>query len=258
VGVVELLNQATGRIETELRGSPRVEAGVRYAIATTYAGMWEWAHAIPHLRIALDLNRRLYGDSSEKVADCLNLLGRALTFDRNAESIAMQREGLDIRRAVFGARHPAVAESIGNLGFAMWHGQATPDWTAAEKHYRESLAMYDGLDIENDPDVARFTFSLGVMLSVRQRYDEAEDQFKAALAIYDELPTTQDCYRARCMHAYASMLTACGRPDEAERLLRQLSEISPSELEFGRTPSVRPPRQGSGGDGLVADVPSHD
>jgi hypothetical protein len=91
--------------------------------------------------------------------------------------------------------------------------------------------MYAQLGIEDDPDLARFTFSLGVMLSNLNRDAESEPLFARALAIYENLPATKDCYRARCMRAYATTLTKLNRQGEAETVLAQMRAITPPGLE---------------------------
>lgn len=229
VTVGELLADAEHRIAKDLGAKPAIEAGVRLAIASTYAGMWQWDKVIPHARIALSLNRRVYGNEDDRVADCLNLLGRALTFARDPEAVAVQEEGLAIREKIHGKRHPAVAESTGNLGFALWHALAEPRWKPAESHYRASLRLYRELGIQESSDVARFTFSLAAMLSSLGRFSEAEPLFQEALAMYERLPGPMDRYRMECMRNYAIMLERAGRIGEAERFIEQALTVAPQQ-----------------------------
>lgn len=227
--VGDLLSDAERRISTDLGEKPAIEAGVRYAIANTYAGMWHWDKTIPHLRVALSLNRRLYGHDDPRVADCLSLLGRALTFARDPEAIAVQEEALAIRMRNHGPKHPAVAESTGNLGFALWHSVTKPRWARSEELYRQALAMYRDLNIHEDSDVARFTFSLAAMLSSQSRYSEAEPLFRESLAIYENLPVPMDRYRTECMRNYASMLERAGRFAEADAVIEKAIAIAPHQ-----------------------------
>ncbi len=150
--------------------------------------MWQWDRARPHLRIATRLFEEQHGRKHESVARCLSLLGRAMTFARHPESVTLQREGLATRRELFGREHPQVAESLGNLGYALWHGASPPRWREAEKCYRDALAMYARVGQNDRRDEARFTFSLGVMLRNRWRFEDSERTFKKALAMYRERP----------------------------------------------------------------------
>jgi tetratricopeptide (TPR) repeat protein len=133
----------------------------------------------------------------------------------------MQKEALRIRRAHFGASHPAVAESLGNLGYALWHGQSDARWNDAERHYRMSIDMYDRNGLQDSNDRARFTFSLAVMLRVQGRHDEAERAFADAARIYRGTPSPEDRYRFECLHRYAALAAERGRLCKAERLLRE-------------------------------------
>ncbi len=225
--VNDLLEDAESRIAGELADKPAVEAGVRYAIANTYAGMWYWRKSVPHLRAALAINRRIHGTNDSRVAECLSLLGRALTFARDPESVAAEEESLAIRRRIFGDTHPAVAESTGNLAYALWHGISPPRWDQAEAHYRNALAMYRECGVTESADVARFTFSLAVMLCNRERYVEAESLFSESLSLYERLPVTQDRYRIECMRRYAMTLEQLGRMAEAEAVTRKVHSLTP-------------------------------
>ncbi len=231
VTVHDLLDDAERRMAGELTERPAVEAGVRFAIAKTYAGMWEWDKAVPHLRIALSINRRLYGSDDRRVADCLSILGRALTFARDTEAIAIQEEGLAIRRRLYGDKHPDVAESTGNLGFALWHAASPPRWAQAEPLYRKALTMYQESGVQDSPDVARFTFSLGVMLAAQGRLVEAESLYVKSLNMYARLPVALDRYRIECMRNYAGLLQQLDRTQEAEDMLRQTMIFSPKSLD---------------------------
>ena len=225
--IYELLEDADGRIPTELADQPGVQAGVHYAIAQTYAGMWAWGRAGDHAERALALNRARFGHEHARVAECLSLLGRALTFAKDPRSAAVQREGLAIRRRLFGQEHPLVAESLGNLGYALWHGVSPPQWREAERCYRDALAMYDRLESTEHADQARFTFSLAVMLRNVGRLEESDSLFKDALARYRRLPATEDRYIVECMNLYAGLLKDLGRIEEAESLLDEAIALTP-------------------------------
>ena len=174
VTVIELPREAKRRLGSELADRPGVEAGVRYGIASAYAGMWFWQDVTVQSTRALELNRRLYGNVPPRVADCLTLLGRARTFAKDPKSIALPREAVRIRRQLFGEGDPRVAKATGNLGYALWYGSQRPQWEEAERHYRSALAMYQKSPVDGNDDVARFTFSLAVMLMSRGDYQESE------------------------------------------------------------------------------------
>jgi len=214
-------------LERELTGKPAVEAGVRFAIAHTYAGMWEWPDAARNLRVALRLYRQTQGPNSENIASCLTLLGRALTFARDPESVELQIQAVAMRTELFGSGDPRTAEAKGNLGFALWHGSPTQRYDEAEPLYREAIALLHDAPGEYRADEARFTFSLAVMQEVQERFDESEPLFRRALAIYRELPTREDRYEVECMKKFAQLLLRLHRYDEAEELMVESLAATP-------------------------------
>jgi len=225
--VAELLADAETRLEREMTGKPIVEAGVRFAIAHTYAGMWEWPDAARNLRVALKLYRQTQGPNSANVASCLTLLGRALTFAREPESVELQTQAVVLRAELFGNDDPRTAEAKGNLGYALWHGLAERRYDEAEPFYREAIGVLHGAPDEYRTDEARFTFSLAVMLCAQGRFDESEPLFRGALAIYRDLPKREDRYEVECMKKFAQLLLRLNKYDEAESLLVDSLAASP-------------------------------
>jgi serine/threonine-protein kinase len=229
VSVVELLAEADRAIPDELAGRPTVEAGVRMALARSYASLMMWPEVAEQVEPALAHLRTHGGTSDEDAlvrAECLSLLGRAYTHLKRPGAVAIQREGLALRREVLGPEHALVAESTGNLGFALWSGRADPRWSEAVACYHEALAMYARLGRAACRDAARVTMSLAFMESHRGRTAEAERRYRAALALYAELPVTEDLYELTTMSLYAQLLAGSGRYDEAvEQLERQRSKM---------------------------------
>lgn len=228
ITMIEWLHEAADKVDVELSGRPAVEAGVRLVLAQSYADLWQWPAASHELAIAARLFEEVGND--EKRADCLNLWGRALTFSKDIRAASIQRKGLQMRRRLYGTEHRKVAESLGNLGYALWHGATDPDWADAERHYRDALAMYKRLGFEDDKDVARFTFSLAVMLRSSGQFNESERMFRRAIDIYERLPQTEDRYASECMIKYAGLLIETDRHVEASSVIRKAEPLLPDSV----------------------------
>lgn len=221
VTLPELLASIADRIPEELADQPRAEADVRFALARTYANMWSWPAARAHAERARELYVREFGPEDVRVADCLSVIGRALTFANDPRAADAQREGLRIRRAHFGDTHQAVAESLGNLGYALWHRSDPRDLAGAEAHYLQSLRMYEQLGVHGGADVARFTFSYGVLLAFVGRHEESAAQFARATDLFESLDVPQDRYVVECLTRHALTMLRMDRLDEAEALLER-------------------------------------
>src|SRR6185436_73327 len=72
--VIEVLNQAAQRLETELNDQPEVKAELYRTIGTTYLGLGRNDLGVPQLRASLKIYRELYGERHLKVAEALYFL----------------------------------------------------------------------------------------------------------------------------------------------------------------------------------------
>lgn len=221
VTMTDLLKDAEQRLLDAYLDKPLVEAGIRRVLGHSYISLMGWRDAERHLRPAIELYRQLDGSHDLVIAECLSMVGRAITQLNNPEAIEMQREALAIRRKHFGAEHPLVAESTGNLGFALWDSSpGSEQWDEAERHYREALAMFERLGIGGCRDAARLTLSLGYMFDHKGGQDEpAETYYRKAVNMYADLPITEDKYELATLGLFANLLERNERYAEAAELL---------------------------------------
>ncbi len=234
VTMTDLLKDAEQRLLDAHLDKPLVEAGIRRVLGHSYISLMGWRDAERHLRPAIELYRRLDGSHDLVIAECLSMLGRAITQLNNPEAIEMQREALTIRRKHFGAEHPLVAESTGNLGFALWDSSpGAEQWDEAERHYREALAMFERLGIGGCRDAARLTLSLGYMFDHKEGQDEpAEKYYRKAVSMYADLPITEDKYELATLGLFANLLERKDRYAEAAELLEQYRTKFPVGIQL--------------------------
>ena len=76
--VVQVLDQASGQIDEELAGQPALLAQAHQTIGQAYTGLKGVEPALRHLRIALALNRQVYGEANIVTARSKAALGQAL------------------------------------------------------------------------------------------------------------------------------------------------------------------------------------
>lgn len=140
--ILELLEDSTQRIESELHDQPLVQASVYDAIARAYGALWYWPEAAPHAEKALKLNRKLYHDDHAKIIDSKILLGRANVYKMNYESDDILRDAMNSALDHYGPNHPQVAKAKSYLAYAIWHNWNDPQWKEADQLNRESIALY--------------------------------------------------------------------------------------------------------------------
>ncbi len=224
--ILELLEDASLRINRELVGKPGVEAAVRLTIAQTYEGLLMWNEAVHHSRIALSLNRELYGNDAASVATCMTELGYALTFQEKPQAIQVLREALTLNRKHFAEKTLQVAEVKGALGYALSRVANPPRWEEAEQLLRESLETC--VDRGSFRGRALTSFGLAVVLSSRGgRPEEAERLFHDAEEIFEAYPDGTDRNYAFCLYSHAIHWRRLRRYDEEKKLLRKALSISP-------------------------------
>jgi serine/threonine-protein kinase len=235
VTVLDLVERAERTLDAGPPSRPEVEAGVRVVIGRTYANLMMWPAAAPHLERALALYRTVEDVDDDALADCLGLLGRARSQIGAPGAVALQREGLELRRRRHGPEHALVAEATGLLGYASWTDRAhRGDWREAERHYLASLAMFDRLGLGGTDDAARITMSLGFLYAHHDDSADAERMYRRALARYAELEVTEDLYELTTLGLYSRLLEREGRIDEARALVRSQLALLPPDFEHER------------------------
>jgi serine/threonine-protein kinase len=98
----------------------------------------------------------------------------------NDRSLPLIERSLTLRRRIYGAEHPDVAESLDALGIL---AQVRGDLDRAEALHRQALAMREKLLGPDDPAVADTLNSLGTDLCAKAQYAAAEPLFRRALAL---------------------------------------------------------------------------
>ncbi len=180
--VRDILDDAAREIERgSLKGQPEIEANIHTTLGLTYSGLGLFAKADPHLRTALEIQRRLFGDEQISVADCLNNLGE-LHYNRGEydEAEPLLREALVIARKTAGSDGLSVAPILNNLGKLLLQ---KGDYTGAEPLYREALAIQRSVFGNESVEVARVLHNHAELYRCMSDYDEAESVNRKVLAM---------------------------------------------------------------------------
>jgi eukaryotic-like serine/threonine-protein kinase len=135
----------------------------------------------------------------------------------NARARPLLERSLALRREVYGAEHPAVAESLEALGVL---AQVQGDFDRAETLHRQALAMRRKTLGPEDPAVAESLDSLGSDLLLKAQYDAAEPLFREAIAINRRLGGDNQQV-ATSLGNLGLLEKQRGHPEEAEKLYRE-------------------------------------
>lgn len=223
VTVRELLDKAAKQIETSFADQPAVQARLHNTIGMTYRALAQYPPAEFHLRAALEIHRRVFGDEHPEVARSLTYLGFLLrTVGELAEAESLYREALATRRNLLGNEHPDVADSLAYLSELLYF---KGDYVAAESLCREWGAIYRKLYGEEHLDVANNLNSLGNLLLQKGDYEGAQTLLHEALAMRRRLLGDEHLLVSQSLHNLAKVLRTLGDDDGAEAMLREALAI---------------------------------
>ncbi|HYN22466.1 MAG TPA: tetratricopeptide repeat protein, partial [Thermoanaerobaculia bacterium] len=157
----ELLDQGAGRISTELREQPEIQAALMHTMGRAYLKLGLYDSASRLLREALAIRRRVYGSDHVAVAETLQDLANSLLLQsRYDQAEGLLNEALSIRRRL-SKKDASVAQTLRHLAaLKLERG----DYPHAESLYREALAIQDANGIYLSPDRAEVLNDLAVLL----------------------------------------------------------------------------------------------
>jgi len=181
-----------------------------------------FAEAIPVAREALELSEQLHGKVHPNIAADLFTLAslyRAQGDLFNAEPLIQRAIGID--RQLYGERHPEVGADLMVLGQLQ---QDRSDRTAAERTYRESIAMLGapGASAKYQLQLAQAHYLLGMLLRNERRPAEANTEFAAAVPVLErEAPAMA----VEALLIMAEFERTNGRQARAQALLDRANQL---------------------------------
>jgi serine/threonine protein kinase len=221
----QVLDAAAQRLEEgNLRDRPEIEAPIRRTIGISYAGLNRWTDAIHHTRIALDLNRRLYGDDHLDTADCMIHLGSFCgELGRFTEADSLMRSGVVTQRRLLGDQGDVV-NSMCLFGYLLLTEGKVAE---AEKICREALIIRNRLatelDIGGEPG-----FQLARVLAKEHKDAEAESLYREAIALAVKRRGADHLQLYHFHAALAGLLAQEQRLAEAMAEYREALRINPT------------------------------
>ncbi|MCZ6836110.1 MAG: serine/threonine-protein kinase [Planctomycetota bacterium] len=228
--IEKLLEDASTRLDTEMADRPRVQAGVNYAIAETYASLWDWPKAADHARTALELYDYQHGRPDQSVADCLVLYGHALVFQRRSGSVEILQEAMDIRSQLYDELDVRLAECKGYLGFALWYVSDPPNYDEAERLYLEALRFFRAKNESPTELQARITFGYAAMLRQQQRFPKSDRMYREAIKAFRAQGDGTGRYMIECLRSYAYSLRERQHFAAARDQYREVIELMPRKI----------------------------
>ena len=175
----EILDRASGEIDTGLRTDPELQAKMMYTMADTYAGLGLYSRSESLVKRALATQQRVLGARDPDTLRSASLLAKVVTFQGHAAQVEkLQRETLALQRKVFGPENPDTLQSMIILADILdWE----TNYPEAEQLEREALNTERRVLGPEHPDTLNLTSGLADTLRQAGRNDEAEKLAREAL-----------------------------------------------------------------------------
>ena len=228
----EVLATTSRHASSQLQKLPGVEIQVRAMLAQAYASLWQWPQVRDEANHALKLVSTTRDADPTVEARCLTLLGRAQTWLGEDGAVTKQQRALALREKLYGRDHTEVAETLINLGFALWKTGTIDQRGDADRRYREGLETFRRTGISCSADYARALLSYSAFRD--ERSEDKDESYKCvweAVECYKQLPDAPDRYRVAAQLSLASHLLARGEPAKALAELKSLAHLIPIELD---------------------------
>ena len=223
--VRQMLEDFSAKLGDQIRNQPEVEAAIRETIGNALLELDDPDAAAPHLKGALEIRRRLFGEDHQDVAssyaDCAYL---ACYMSKFTEAEELLRTSVTIFDKL-GVENSAATAALTSLGLVQWQqmryreaeavyekayamarrhdhqpqlanilyrqallAMATPGNAAkAEQLARQSLALYRQIHGSHHPNPAWVLWTLALSLQEQNKLDESEQCFREAIAIFRDL-----------------------------------------------------------------------
>lgn len=217
--VLDALNDAAKRVETEFTDEPEVRADLHQTMGDTYRALEFYDEAEHHFRSSLEIRRRLYGENSVRVAENIFYLGAVQNAKGNyAEAEPLCRQALAIQRL-----NP---DEGNNLPFIIQELTASlsgrGDVAACEALDREALDIFRRRYGTEDIRVAFAHFKLGTDYFLLGDLEKAKTHSEEALRLLRHEPD----YRSVAVLGLGEICTEKGEYQEAEPMLREALETT--------------------------------
>jgi serine/threonine protein kinase len=119
VTLLDVLDRAADKVGSRFRDQPELEAMLRGTIAETYHGLGSFAKAERQAQVWLDLDRRLFGDSSTETLFAFGQLGhQRYHLGRYVEAIELLRQAVEGLESKLGPDHLDTLTCRNNLAIA--------------------------------------------------------------------------------------------------------------------------------------------
>ena len=217
-----LIRQGLEMSRQLLPGDHPAVARATAALGQVLESRGAYEQAIPVLQQAMRL-QEANGAADAEVADTITELANTHFYAGHyAESAALNRRAIEMRRQAYGERHPLVADNLINLGAVKYD---LGHYAEAEALYRQGLEITEAWFGRNHPDTAAALTMVGRALVSQKKQAEASGLLKDALAINERVYGAAHPRVASTLNEVGKVAQQRGALDEAEACFNRMAAI---------------------------------
>jgi serine/threonine protein kinase len=222
--VIEVLNDASRRLDAEFADQPVLRAQALLTIGETYFELGLPDEAEKTLREALRLNAGLYGEAHPATALSLIVLGQTLEVEsKYDEAEGLLHKGVEIERRLSpGGGSKELALGLFTLGEI---DVIRARYESAKAQLAEALAMSDRVSGENNEDSAFMLISLGRAQTRSGDLAGGEATLRKSVAAFRLLPQRYEGRKAMALINLGDTLTIEGKDEEGVSVLLEADDI---------------------------------
>jgi serine/threonine-protein kinase len=182
----------------------------------------QYDSAIPLIEESLRLYRARDSNSAEYVSTLTDLANAHFYAGHYPNADSLYTRILPMSRALYGNRHPHVAEDLANLGQVQ---QMTGTYSKAEVYYRQAFDIAKGWYGLDHPETASYLTMLGRSLLFQNQFDSARVMLRQALSIQERLHGPKHPDVANALNEIGSLAWQQDSLDEAEQAWLRVIDI---------------------------------
>lgn len=217
--VLDVLNDLSGRIETEFPNDPDIQAELHHKCTEIFLANRMVDRAEAHARRALELRQRLFGDRHPDVAKDMYYLGEVISNDGKfgeAEDLYRQAAAIFHEVAPDNPNLPYLLEALAFIQIEF------EDFAQAENSLAEALELHRRQHGDQHYNTARLYLQLSSAVAAQGYAGRAEELFHEGERRAIRLPSPD--HRLMTIEWRARLELAKGNLDEAEAGYRLLIE----------------------------------
>ena len=197
-------------------------AKATFALGKVLEDRGQYAQSIQVLDEAVRLQSGFSVVSADVAASLSELANSHFYTGQYDISDSLNRRVLQMNRQLFGERHPAVADTLINLGEIQVQGG---HYSQAEQFDREALDITESWYGKDHPETASAMTILGRVLVYEKRFDDANNLLQQALAVQERVYGPVHPRVASALNDLGKVAQSKGELDHAEADFRRMADI---------------------------------